>query len=98
MKSCNRGGPIVLLASVLLGTGGASAQMLTTLYSFPVYSGDGSNSTAPLILDASGALYGTTSGGGSGNGTVFKLTPPSSGAVNWSAASAAPMALPLLPG
>jgi uncharacterized repeat protein (TIGR03803 family) len=37
---------------------------------------------AGLIFDASGALYGTTGGGGTavggnGNGTVFKLSPPS---------------------
>jgi uncharacterized repeat protein (TIGR03803 family) len=86
MKSCNRGGLIILLALIVLSAGGASAQTLTTLYSFPGNGGDGSNSTAPLILDASGALYGTTAGGGSGNGTVFKLTPPSSGAANWSEA------------
>jgi uncharacterized repeat protein (TIGR03803 family) len=38
---------------------------------------DGAVPIAGLIADDSGALYGTTSGGGAGsNGTVFKLTPP----------------------
>lgn len=42
-----------------------------------------------LIMDADGALYGTTFGGGnftncvSGCGTVFKLTPPAAGARRW---------------
>lgn len=39
---------------------------------------DGSYPNCSLIADASGALYGTTLGGGSGprsNGTVYKLTP-----------------------
>lgn len=43
---------------------------------------DGSAPYAPLIMDASGALYGTTSGypaGHSDYGTVFKLTPEGSG-------------------
>src|SRR5262245_59111305 len=63
----------------------AQAQTLTTLYSFGAANGDGSNPTAPLILDPSGSLYGTTTAGGSnGFGTVFKLTPPASGAGTWS--------------
>jgi uncharacterized repeat protein (TIGR03803 family) len=43
---------------------------------------DGAGPCSGLIMDASGALYGTTIGGGAfnrdgtGNGTVFKLTPP----------------------
>jgi uncharacterized repeat protein (TIGR03803 family) len=39
---------------------------------------------AGLTLDASGALYGATGGGGVANcGTVFKLTPPSDGQTQW---------------
>ena len=39
---------------------------------------------AGLLFDSQGALYGTTSGGGSSNyGTVFKLTPPPSGNGMW---------------
>jgi uncharacterized repeat protein (TIGR03803 family) len=49
----------------------------SVLYSFE--SGkDGTHPFSALISDGSGALYGTTSGGGAiggGNGTVYKLTP-----------------------
>jgi uncharacterized repeat protein (TIGR03803 family) len=45
-----------------------------TLHSFN--DKDGTNSWAPLVLDAAGNLYGTTeSGGTSGYGTVFEITP-----------------------
>jgi uncharacterized repeat protein (TIGR03803 family) len=59
-------------------------QTLTTIYSF-LGSPDGA---APLLgallADDTGALYGTTSAGGvSGNGTVFKLTPPARGQTAW---------------
>jgi uncharacterized repeat protein (TIGR03803 family) len=42
---------------------------------------DGASPVAGLVIDAAGNLYGTTSGGGgpAGAGTVFKLTPRSSG-------------------
>jgi uncharacterized repeat protein (TIGR03803 family) len=47
----------------------------TVLHSFD-YASDGGYPTAPLIRDASGNLYGTTTAGGASNhGTVFKLTP-----------------------
>jgi uncharacterized repeat protein (TIGR03803 family) len=46
------------------------------LYSFGSIANDGANPESSLIFDAAGNLYGTTfSGGTSGNGTVFKLTP-----------------------
>lgn len=42
--------------------------------------GDGDYPAAPLIIDGTGALYGTTSLGGTGSaGTVFKLTPMGGG-------------------
>jgi uncharacterized repeat protein (TIGR03803 family) len=50
---------------------------------------DGDGPSGQLIMDASGALYGTTvSGGGNDNcdggcGTVFKLTPPAPGRAAW---------------
>jgi uncharacterized repeat protein (TIGR03803 family) len=48
------------------------------LYSFS--GADGANPQAALIRDSAGDLYGTTyKGGGSSDGTVFELTPPSSG-------------------
>ena len=56
---------------------------MTTLYSFngiPA-NGDGAWPTAGLVIDPKGRLFGTTSAGGSsqGYGTVFMLSPTSSG-------------------
>jgi uncharacterized repeat protein (TIGR03803 family) len=51
----------------------------TVIYYFQ-NTNDGSNPQASLILDNSGALYGTAASGGAfGNGTAFKLTPTKSG-------------------
>jgi uncharacterized repeat protein (TIGR03803 family) len=58
----------------------------TVLYSFNDTNGnDGAiPGEQQLISDSSGALYGTTSQGGLyGYGTIFKLTPPSSGGTTW---------------
>jgi uncharacterized repeat protein (TIGR03803 family) len=68
----------------LTSTGGshAFAQQLTVLYSFCSQQNctDGSTPAAGLTMDNHGALYGTTNvGGGTSNGTVFKLTPPTGG-------------------
>src|SRR6266542_3566381 len=81
MKSVNVGivGALIL---ILIGVGtwaptDASAQTLTTQYSFRGRPADGAEPYGGLIADAAGNLYGTTfgGGGGNGNGTVFKLTP-----------------------
>jgi uncharacterized repeat protein (TIGR03803 family) len=58
------------------------------LYNFcsqPPNCSDGNLPFAGLIADEEGALYGTTAGGvaNSGNGTVFKLTPPAKGQTAW---------------
>lgn len=59
----------------------------TILYSFRggyVNGPDGAFPQQPLTLDRSGALYGTTSSGGpSGVGTVFRLTPQPRGGTPW---------------
>jgi uncharacterized repeat protein (TIGR03803 family) len=48
------------------------------------YNSDGANPRAGLILDASGALYGTTvNGGAAGMGTVFQLKPPAANGEEW---------------
>src|SRR3989442_13242266 len=79
LKRTGRAGRIggllfILLSAAALATTEASAQTLTTLYSFT--GSDGAHPYAGLIADASGNLYGTTnSGGANGYGTVFKVTP-----------------------
>lgn len=72
--------------SVLFAVPAAGAQQ--TLYSFNPYIfgtvSPGSHPAGPLLRDASGALYGTTSlGGAYFNGAVFKLTPPAPGRTEW---------------
>ncbi|HLY05638.1 MAG TPA: choice-of-anchor tandem repeat GloVer-containing protein [Rhizomicrobium sp.] len=64
------------------GDGGTVFQLqgssFSTLYNFCSASqcGDGSAPQAPLIIDSTGNLYGTTaSGGADDNGTVFELSP-----------------------
>ena len=48
----------------------------TILWNFGNGRRDGQYPTGPVMIDASGALYGTTSGGGTtGSGTVFELSP-----------------------
>jgi uncharacterized repeat protein (TIGR03803 family) len=62
---------------------GQTAWTETVLYSFTGGS-DGGNPLAGLIIDAHGALYGTTLNGGRSNyGTVFKLAPPTYGQTAW---------------
>jgi uncharacterized repeat protein (TIGR03803 family) len=62
---------------------GQTAWTETVLYRFKGGS-DGSGPSAGLIADNSDALYGTTQqGGGTGFGTVFKLTPPAKGQTVW---------------
>jgi uncharacterized repeat protein (TIGR03803 family) len=56
----------------------------TVLYSFKGLPDDGANPSGRLMLDSSGALYGTTKLGRSPDqGTVFKLTPPVPPATQW---------------
>jgi hypothetical protein len=77
-------------ALALALAGNAAAATHTVIYSFADQS-VGSLPGAPLIIDKSGALYGSTiSGGtsqgnnGAGWGTIFKLSPPASGKTKWS--------------
>ena len=55
-----------------------------------LFSFDGTNGTLPsgrLLLDASGTLFGTTDGGGTGfAGTVFQLVPPAAPGEPWTQA------------
>jgi hypothetical protein len=55
-----------------------------TLFSFSPYDPNGGNPHGTLLRDATGALYGaTTLGGTYYNGTIFKLTPPAFGRTDW---------------
>jgi uncharacterized repeat protein (TIGR03803 family) len=61
-------------------TNGGTVWNETILYSF-TDGADGRFGSCSLIFDSSGALYGTTQGGSQNDGTVYKLTPPTSGTV-----------------
>ncbi|MGC9948677.1 MAG: choice-of-anchor tandem repeat GloVer-containing protein [Bryobacteraceae bacterium] len=59
-----------------------SGQTLTTLYAF-AGGPNGAGPYAGLAMGANGALYGTTLGGTTGNGTVFELIPPLAAGGAW---------------
>jgi uncharacterized repeat protein (TIGR03803 family) len=62
---------VATLALTLTGTAAAGEKVL-----FDFNGTDGNGAYSALIFDASGNLYGTTTGGGTyGGGTVFELTP-----------------------
>jgi hypothetical protein len=65
---------------------GSSTWVFTTLYTFSG-GADGSFPNYGLTMDASGALYGFTYGGGTCAtktcGTAYKLTPPAAGQTGW---------------
>ena len=71
---------LVTVAAIRFMAAGAAAQT-QVLHSFGKKgSGDGQTPNAPLIVDASGNLYGTTQLGGAYDaGTVFELTPEAGG-------------------
>jgi uncharacterized repeat protein (TIGR03803 family) len=61
-----------------------SAWTETALYNFGQFNADGQAPAGTLVFDASGNLYGTAIEDGQyGYGTVFELTPPSSGVGPW---------------
>jgi hypothetical protein len=66
-----------LCAAIVL-SGTASAQTYTVLHQF-TGEADGGGPLTGLTIDAAGRLYGTTSVGGAGNGTVFQLKRAGSG-------------------
>ncbi len=73
----------ITTATLLLVGSAVTSPTLTTLYSFTGGT-DGNLPLAGLVSDASGALYGTTSQGGtSGFGVAFKLTPPAKPGDPW---------------
>ena len=50
----------------------------TVLHSF-LDGADGANPMGPLVMDPAGNIYGIATGGGTGSGTVFELTPSNGG-------------------
>jgi uncharacterized repeat protein (TIGR03803 family) len=71
----------VLIGILALAPNSAAASKFKTLYKFNGIT-DGGYPLTSLIFDADWNLYGTTSGGASNAGTVFKLTPNRDG--SWS--------------
>src|ERR1019366_2770764 len=66
---------IIVVILSMLGSGWAGEKTIVT---FKGSNGNGPG--VPVIFDAAGNLYGTTSSGGpNGNGVVFKLTPTAHG-------------------
>jgi hypothetical protein len=59
------------------GKGGSWSK--TVLYSFPGFTHDASGPGSEIAFDSQGNLYGTSSGGTTGYGTVFELAPPAGG-------------------
>ena len=68
----------ILFALTSVATQSARAQTFKVIHNF-TNGADGSSPWAGLTRDPSGNLYGTAHAGGTGNGTVFKLTRTSSG-------------------
>jgi uncharacterized repeat protein (TIGR03803 family) len=67
----------VALAAMSISMPSAWAATGTVLYTFTGGS-DGESPQGPVVFDSAGNLYGTTTFGGSGSGTVYKLTPSGS--------------------
>lgn len=63
---------------------GQTQWTMTVLYNFTGGT-DGGSPSANLVMDSTGAIYGTASSGGSwlNQGLVFKLTPPAPGYTQW---------------
>jgi uncharacterized repeat protein (TIGR03803 family) len=68
---------VLALAIVLTASAGASGQTFTVINNFS--GANGARSVAGLVLDQAGNLYGATSQGGTGHGTVFELSPAAGG-------------------
>jgi uncharacterized repeat protein (TIGR03803 family) len=69
---------LLLLAFAIVLPCSAAPPTLQTIYNF-TGNADGAYPEAGVVLGSGGSLFGTTSGGGSGWGLVFELTPGKSG-------------------
>jgi uncharacterized repeat protein (TIGR03803 family) len=74
----SRLGILLLALAIILPCRAAKTPILATLYNFTDLA-DGSFPEAGLVLGNGGSLFGTTSSGGSGWGSVFELTPTKGG-------------------
>ncbi len=74
---------LLLLGSLLAAT--ADAATYKVIHSFAGGPADGAEPSEGLVADAGGNLYGVTFSGGTDDdyGTVFELSPPAAGGVNW---------------
>jgi hypothetical protein len=71
---------LVAIAFTTTLTTAAYAQYTETIvYDFGAYTHDATNPFSPVVFDAQGNIYGTAGGGTYGFGTVFELSPNSSG-------------------
>ena len=74
----------ILSASCLGRSALGAVPQETVLYSFAGAPADGSLPNVGVAADKAGNLYGTTQyGGTTGNGTIFKLSPPSTKGGQW---------------
>ena len=78
--ACNNGCGSVFALATPSSPGGPWTERV--IYSFTAGS-DGFKPSAALTIDKTGTIYGTAGGGAFGAGTVFSLTPPSSGHSAW---------------
>src|ERR1017187_8256007 len=69
--------PVLIAGLGLMSADRVTAQTFTTIYNFTSGS-DGANPNAGVILSGN-TLYGTASGGGSGDGTVFAVNTDGTG-------------------
>ena len=73
-------GALLIALTILTPHGAAQNPSMTVTGVYQFTGGNGSQPEAALVIGQSGALYGTTSAGGTSNaGTVFELTPPAPG-------------------
>jgi len=77
---------VAVLGSITLTfvlASGAQAQTFKVLHDFGAAAGDGNLPSGPLLKDSAGSLYGMTSTGGAHNwGSVYRLSPTSTGSFN----------------
>lgn len=79
---------VLLAVAACLGSIPATAQTLTTIWSFSLNNDNGDNPLAPTVFDSSGAAYGSVAIGAgiSANGAVYELIPPAKVGGSWTEA------------